>query len=59
MRGSRERNRAHVVRCYGEHDFRRFQLYFWGTAVQFLTDAFGCFRMILEAPDRAPAGASA
>ena len=55
-----ERNRAHVVQRYGEHDFRRFQLYFWGTAAQFLARDFGCFRMILEAPaERVPAGAGA
>lgn len=42
-----ESNRAEVVARFGERAYRRFRLYFWGTAAQFLSCHFGCYRMVL------------
>lgn len=48
-----ERNRAAVVARFGEHNFRRFQLYLWGSAHSFLVDVLQCYRLVLQAPDDA------
>jgi cyclopropane-fatty-acyl-phospholipid synthase len=42
-----ESNKDKVIERFGEHAFRRFRLYFWGTAAQFLTYEFGCYRIVL------------
>lgn len=49
-------NRDEVIRRFGEADFRRFRLYLWGAAFEFLSRSLGCFRMILHFPgaDRRP-----
>lgn len=43
-----EANRAQVVARFGEHHWRRFHLYLWGSARCFLDDALQCYRVVLE-----------
>jgi cyclopropane-fatty-acyl-phospholipid synthase len=45
-----EANRERVIQRFGEHNFRRFQLYLWGSAHCFLTDTLQCYRVVLENP---------
>jgi cyclopropane-fatty-acyl-phospholipid synthase len=45
-----EANRERVVQRFGERNFRRFQLYLWGSAHRFLTDGLQCYRVVLEKP---------
>ncbi len=50
-------NKDRVVQLFGEHAYRRFRLYFWGTAAQFLSHHFGCYRLILSSrPEQRLAG---
>jgi cyclopropane-fatty-acyl-phospholipid synthase len=46
-----EANRERLVRLCGEWNYRRFQLYLWGSAHCFLTDTLQCYRIVLEQPD--------
>jgi cyclopropane-fatty-acyl-phospholipid synthase len=43
-----DENRERVVRQFGEHHFRRFQLYLWASTHCFLTDTLQCYRLVLE-----------
>jgi cyclopropane-fatty-acyl-phospholipid synthase len=45
-----DRNRAAVVERFGEFDYRRFRLYLWGAAYEFLSRSLSCYRMILRLP---------
>jgi len=45
-----DRNRDEVIRRFGESDFRRFRLYLWGAAYEFLSRSLGCYRMIIHYP---------
>ena len=45
-----ERNKDDVVRSFGEHNFRRFRLYLWGAAHEFLSGSLDCYRMVLRSP---------
>ncbi|HUJ99350.1 MAG TPA: class I SAM-dependent methyltransferase [Stellaceae bacterium] len=45
-----DRNRAAVVRRFGEFDYRRFRLYLWGATYEFLSRSLDCYRMVLRAP---------
>ena len=43
-------NRDFVVKEFGEFNYRRFRLYLWGAAYEFLSRSLDCYRMILKAP---------
>ena len=45
-----ERNRQEVIRRFGEFNYRRFRLYLWGAAYEFLSGSLDCYRMIIEYP---------
>jgi cyclopropane-fatty-acyl-phospholipid synthase len=47
-----DRNRDFVIGRFGEFDYRRFRLYLWGAAYEFLSRSLDCYRMVLEFPDR-------
>jgi cyclopropane-fatty-acyl-phospholipid synthase len=43
-------NRDTVVAKFGDFNYRRFRLYLWGAAYEFLSRSLDCYRMILQAP---------
>jgi cyclopropane-fatty-acyl-phospholipid synthase len=43
-------NREFVIRNFGEFNYRRFRLYLWGAAYEFLSRSLDCYRMIIELP---------
>ena len=45
-----DRNRAAVVERFGDFNYRRFRLYLWGAAYEFLSRSLSCYRMILQMP---------
>ena len=45
-----ERNRHEVIRRFGDFNYRRFRLYLWGAAYEFLSGSLDCYRMIIEYP---------
>jgi cyclopropane-fatty-acyl-phospholipid synthase len=45
-----DRNRETVIGRFGEFDFRRFRLYLWGAAYEFLSRSLDCYRMMIERP---------
>ena len=47
-------NKASIIEHFGEFNYRRFRLYLWGAAYEFLSRSLSCYRMILQLP--APAG---
>jgi len=51
-----DRNREAVIARFGEFNYRRFRLYLWGAAYEFLSRSLDCYRMIIQYPeDVAPA----
>lgn len=44
-------NRELVVQRFGEFDYRRFRLYLWSSAYEFLKRGVDCYRMIIDYPD--------
>ena len=48
-----DRNRAAVIEQFGEFNYRRFRLYLWGAAYEFLSRSLSCYRMILRLPEGA------
>ena len=42
--------RDFVIRRFGEFNYRRFQLYLWGAAYEFLSRSLDCYRMIIRNP---------
>lgn len=46
-----ERNRQTVIDRFGEFNYRRFRLYLWGAAYEFLSGSLDCYRMIIEYPE--------
>jgi cyclopropane-fatty-acyl-phospholipid synthase len=46
-----DRNRDFVIERFGEFNYRRFRLYLWGAAYEFLSRSLDCYRMIIRAPD--------
>ena len=40
-----------VIEKFGEFDYRRFRLYLWGAAYEFLSRSLDCYRMIIELPE--------
>lgn len=45
-----ERHRAEIAGRWGEHLFRRFQLYLWGCVDVFERDEIGAYRLVLQLP---------
>ena len=43
-------NRAVVVERFGEFNYRRFRLYLWGAAYEFLSRSLDCYRMVIHYP---------
>jgi cyclopropane-fatty-acyl-phospholipid synthase len=39
-----------LVSKFGDFNFRRFRLYLWGAAYEFLSNSTGCYRMIIKLP---------
>lgn len=46
-------NKERVVKEFGEFNFRRFRLYLWGAAYEFLSRSLDCYRMIIQMPEDA------
>ncbi|MEI9989553.1 MAG: class I SAM-dependent methyltransferase [Rhizomicrobium sp.] len=42
-----------LVGKFGEFNFRRFRLYLWGAAYEFLSRSLDCYRLILQMPEDA------
>lgn len=45
-----EANRHEIIRRFGDFNYRRFRLYLWGAAYEFLSGSLDCYRMIIEYP---------
>ena len=45
-----DRNRELVIQRFGEFNYRRFRLYLWGAAYEFLSRSLDCYRMIIHNP---------
>ena len=43
-------NRELVIDRFGDFDYRRFRLYLWGAAYEFLSRSLDCYRMIIHYP---------
>lgn len=48
-----DRNRDVVIERFGAFNYRRFRLYLWGAAYEFLSRSLDCYRMIIQAPTAA------
>jgi len=46
-----ERNRDAVISRFGEFNYRRFRLYLWGAAYEFLSGSLECYRMTMQLPE--------
>jgi cyclopropane-fatty-acyl-phospholipid synthase len=46
-----DQNRDTVVEQFGEFNYRRFRLYLWGAAYEFLSRSLDCYRMIIAYPE--------
>ena len=44
-------NRDAVVQKFGEFNYRKFRLYLWGAAYEFLSRSLDCYRLVIKAPD--------
>ena len=43
-------NRDFVIQQFGEFNYRRFRLYLWGAAYEFLSRSLDCYRMVIRYP---------
>jgi cyclopropane-fatty-acyl-phospholipid synthase len=50
-----EANRDYVKRTFGDFEYRKFRIYLWGAAYQFLIRGLECYRLILCKPKDAAA----
>jgi cyclopropane-fatty-acyl-phospholipid synthase len=48
-----EANKDYVKRAFGEFEYRKFRLYLWGAAYEFLSRNLDCYRLILHKPQSA------
>jgi len=48
-------NRDAVTQRFGDFNYRRFRLYLWGAAYEFLSRSLDCYRMVIRAPEVAGA----
>jgi cyclopropane-fatty-acyl-phospholipid synthase len=44
-------NKSVVTSKFGEDVYRRFRLYLWGTAYQFLSGGLDCYRLVISSPN--------
>ena len=51
-------NKDYVQRTFGDFEFRKFRLYLWGAAYQFLIRGLDCYRMIFYKPKEGEACSS-
>jgi len=47
-------NREFVIERFGAFNYRRFRLYLWGAAYEFLSRSLDCYRMVIQAPPTRP-----
>jgi cyclopropane-fatty-acyl-phospholipid synthase len=47
-----DQNREFVIERFGEFNYRRFRLYLWGAAYEFLSRNLDCYRMIIQYPNK-------
>jgi len=40
-----------LVSKFGDFNFRRFRLYLWGAAYEFLSNSTGCYRLVIQLPE--------
>jgi cyclopropane-fatty-acyl-phospholipid synthase len=45
-----EANKDHVRRAFGDFEFRKFRLYLWGAAYEFLARNLDCYRLVMQKP---------
>ena len=50
-----EANKDYVQRTFGDLEYRKFRLYLWGAAYQFLIRGLECYRLMLYKPKKAAA----
>lgn len=50
-----ERNKEAVISQFGDFEYRKFRLYLWGAAYEFLARRLDCYRMVLYKPKAAAA----
>jgi cyclopropane-fatty-acyl-phospholipid synthase len=43
-----EKNKDFVIERFGDFHYRRFRLYLWGAAYEFLTRSLDCYRMVIR-----------
>jgi cyclopropane-fatty-acyl-phospholipid synthase len=48
-----ESNKDYVRKNFGDFEYRKFRLYLWGAAHEFLFRNLNCYRMILSKPNEA------
>jgi cyclopropane-fatty-acyl-phospholipid synthase len=48
-------NRDYIQRSFGDFEFRKFRLYLWGAAYEFLNRTLDCYRLVLYKPKDATA----
>jgi cyclopropane-fatty-acyl-phospholipid synthase len=46
-----ESNKDYVRSTFGDYEYRKFRLYLWGAAYEFLSRNLDCYRMILRKPE--------
>ncbi len=46
-------HRDAVIKKFGEFNYRRFRLYLWGAAYEFLSRSLDCYRMVIRYPEDA------
>ena len=48
-----ESNKAFIEREFGDFEYRKFRLYLWGAAYEFLSRNLECYRMVFHLPKSA------
>jgi cyclopropane-fatty-acyl-phospholipid synthase len=48
-----ERSKAFIGREFGDFEYRKFRLYLWGAAYEFLSRNLECYRMVFHLPKSA------
>jgi len=48
-----ETHKDFVIGKFGEFDYRRFRLYLWAAAYEFLSRSLDCYRMVIQLPEDA------
>jgi cyclopropane-fatty-acyl-phospholipid synthase len=49
-------HKDYLVNKFGDFNFRRFRLYLWGAAYEFLSLSTHCYRMVIRLPEELPKG---